>query len=61
MTSDTQTKAEAQLKQSFSQAFDIPEDRLTPDATLENLRLDSLAIIKFLFQTENKFSITIPD
>ena len=32
-----------------------------PTATLESLGLDSLAVIEFLFQIEDKFGIQIPD
>ena len=45
----------------FAETFGIAEDRLLPDATLESLGLDSLAVIEFLFQIEDKFGIQIPD
>ena len=67
MTSDTNldsptpTHSQTELTQLFAQTFDIPEAKLTPDATLENLGLDSLAVIEFLFQAEDKFGIKIPD
>ena len=57
MPPDVQT----QLIELFAETFDIPRDKLTLDATLENLGLDSLAVIEFLFQTEDKFGIKIPD
>jgi acyl carrier protein len=57
----THTQAEAQLAEVFSQAFDIAQDKLKPEATLEDLGLDSLAVIEFLFQVEDKFGIQIPD
>ena len=47
--------------QLFAQTFEINEDRLRPEATLESLGLDSLAVIEFLFQIEDKFGIQIPD
>lgn len=50
-----------QLVELFAETFDIPKDQLKPDATLENLGLDSLAVIEFLFQAEDKFGIKIPD
>lgn len=49
------------LMQLFAQTFDIKPDRLLPEATLESLGLDSLAVIEFLFQIEDKFGIQIPD
>ena len=45
----------------FAETFGIAEDELLPDATLESLGLDSLAVIEFLFQIEDKFHIQIPD
>ena len=45
----------------FAQTFEIHKDRLLPEATLESLGLDSLAVIEFLFQIEDKFGIQIPD
>ena len=45
----------------FSETFDISGDKLLPGATLESLGLDSLAVIEFLFQIEDKFGIQIPD
>lgn len=45
----------------FADTFGIAADRLLPDATLESLGLDSLAVIEFLFQIEDKFGIQIPD
>ena len=51
----------SELMQLFAQTFEINEDRLQPEATLESLGLDSLAVIEFLFQIEDKFGIQIPD
>ncbi|MEO8390311.1 MAG: phosphopantetheine-binding protein [Polaromonas sp.] len=45
----------------FAETFGISEDKLQPDATLESLGLDSLAVIEFMFQVEDKFDIQIPD
>lgn len=45
----------------FVENFGISEDKLLPTATLESLGLDSLAIIEFMFQIEDKFGIHIPD
>ncbi len=45
----------------FAGTFGIAEEKLLPGATLESLGLDSLAVIEFLFQIEDKFAIQIPD
>jgi acyl carrier protein len=45
----------------FVETFGISRETLLPDATLESLGLDSLAVIEFMFQIEDKFGIRIPD
>lgn len=45
----------------FAKTFDLTEDKLLPDATLESLGLDSLAVIEFLFQIEDQFGIQLPN
>lgn len=45
----------------FGDTFGIAEEKLLPGATLESLGLDSLAVIEFMFQIEDKFGIRIPD
>lgn len=49
------------LIQLFVETFGIVPEKLLPDATLESLGLDSLAVIEFMFQIEDKFGIQIPD
>ena len=45
----------------FVETFGISQEKLLPEATLESLGLDSLAVIEFMFQIEDKFGIQIPD
>ncbi len=45
----------------FAETFGIAQEKLLPTATLESLGLDSLAVIEFLFQIEDKFGIQVPD
>ena len=45
----------------FAETFGLSEDKLVSDASLESLGLDSLAVIEFLFQIEDKFGIEIPN
>ena len=61
MTPDAAAQVRTQLTRLFSQTFDIPKDRSKPDATLKNLGLDSLAVVKFLFQAEDQWGVRIPD
>ena len=49
------------LQQLFVAHFDYNIEELTPTTTLENLGLDSLDIIEFMFDIENEFNIRIPD
>ena len=51
----------ADLIHLFTETFDISPDKLLPEATLESLGLDSLAVIEFIFQIEDKFGIQVPD
>jgi len=41
--------------------FDYKIEQVTATTTLDNLGLDSLDIIEFMFDIENEFSIRIPD
>ena len=49
------------LKQLFVTHFDYNVEQVTATTTLENLGLDSLDLIEFLFDIENEFNIRIPD
>jgi len=40
--------------------FDLEPEVLQPDARLEDLEIDSLAIIEVLFAVEDEFGITVP-
>ncbi|MDB5966922.1 MAG: acyl carrier protein [Polaromonas sp.] len=51
----------SQLIDIFAETFGITEEKLLPGATLESLGLDSLAVIEFLFQIEDRFGVQIPD
>ena len=39
----------------------IPEESITPDATFEELKIDSLDGIQIVFAIENEFNISVPD
>jgi acyl carrier protein len=40
--------------------FDLSPDVLGPTAMLEDLAIDSLAVIELMFDIEDKFNITVP-
>lgn len=41
--------------------FDVPVDRITPEADLRDLIPDSLSIVELLFEMEDKFDIEISE
>lgn len=41
--------------------FDVPEDKITPDAELTDLGLDSLSIVELVFDVEDEFDIEISE
>ncbi len=49
------------VQQLFITHFDFPIEELTAKTTLEELGLDSVDIIEFMFELENEFNIEIPD
>jgi acyl carrier protein len=49
------------LQQLFIAHFDYKIGDLAATTTLENLGLDSLDIIEFMFDIEDEFNIRIPD
>jgi len=44
----------------FVKKYDLPPERITPEATLESLGLDSLDLIELLFEVEEEFNIRVP-
>jgi len=40
--------------------FQLDPERVTPDATLESLNIDSLATVEFLFLLEEKYKVEAP-
>ncbi len=49
------------IKKLYLENFDLEEERLRPEATIESLGLDSLDRIEFMFALEKEFGIKIPD
>jgi len=51
----------AKIQTMLSREFDLPMERLGPERSLEELGIDSLAAIEFMFTIEDTFSISLPD
>ena len=47
------------LRELLQRDFQLPPERLTPEAGLEELEIDSLRMIEILFSVEEAFGITI--
>ena len=45
----------------LTEQFNVAPERVAPDATLDSLGLDSLALMEFVFAIEDKFSVRIPE
>jgi acyl carrier protein len=49
------------IQRMMAEQFELEEEKLTPDAELESLGLDSLSVIEFMFNIEDEFHIKLPD
>jgi acyl carrier protein len=48
------------LRALLARDFDIGAERARPEATLEDLEIDSLRMIEILFCVEDEFGISVP-
>ncbi len=51
----------ARIRSLIAEHFAIAPDRLTPETEIATLGIDSLAMIEFMFQMEEKFNIRMAD
>jgi len=49
------------IQQMLVEEFGLSTGQVDPDALLEELGIDSLATIEFMFLIEDKFKLTMPD
>ena len=49
------------IQRMMAEQFDLKPEVLAPDALLENLGVDSLSVIEFMFNIEDEFKIKLPD
>lgn len=45
----------------IAERFDIPIEKLVPQATMESLNIDSLSMIEFLFDMEDKLGVNLSE
>ena len=45
----------------ISERFGVPVEQLLPEATMESLNIDSLSMIEFLFDMEDKLGVSLAD
>lgn len=50
-----------QVVSALAKVKHVPPEGITPESTLESLKLDSLDTITLLFELEEAFGLTIPD
>ena len=48
------------LQTLLAEEVDMPREKFTPDARLEDLDVDSLRMIEILFSVEDAFHISVP-
>ena len=41
--------------------FNVPADRITPEATMDSLGLDSLCLAELVIEIESEYDIVIPE
>jgi acyl carrier protein len=57
MTQDTLERVSRRI----AKYLDIPVEKVTPEATLEGLGLDSLGSLELIFELEEEFKIVVPN
>lgn len=48
------------LKAILANEYNLPEEKLVPDARLDELGIDSLGVMELLFKVEEEFNIQVP-
>ncbi len=49
------------MAQVLSEKYDVRPDKISPEATLTELGLDSLTVVELLFDVEDEFEIEVPE
>jgi len=56
-----QTSTFATISSVLAESFHVDAATLTPEATLDRIGLDSLALMEFVFAVEDRFDVRIPE
>jgi len=48
------------IQQMLAEEFDLPLEKLVPEASLEASNIDSLSALEFMFVVEDEFGIKLP-
>ncbi len=48
------------IREMIIDQFQLEPAQITPEATLESLKIDSLAAVEFMFLLEEKYNVTAP-
>lgn len=49
------------LAEALNDKYDVARDMISPEATLEELGLDSLTVVDLFFDVEDEFGIEVPE
>jgi len=49
------------LAQVLREKYDVAQEAISPEATLDELGLDSLTVVELLFDVEDEFGIEVPE
>jgi acyl carrier protein len=48
-----------EICEAIAERFGVPVEKILPEATMESLNIDSLSMIEFLFEMEDKMGISL--
>ncbi len=55
------TQLQDEICAAISERFGVDREKLVPEATMESLNIDSLSMIEFMFEMEDKLGINLSD
>ena len=49
------------LAETLAEKYDVAREAISPEATLDEIGLDSLTVVELLFDVEDEFGIEVPE